>query len=495
MANNSVRLRFASLTVQGKNPAKSDNEDYSGHFQGKYGDLFILCDGMGGAAGGEIASRMTVESIHDYFESHYIEGEENTTIAQSVEYAQYKIIEYTKLYPEMTGMGTTLVLLLIKDNSYYFANVGDSRIYLRRGGALLQLTKDHSEVQRMVEQGLITREEAAIHPLRNIITRALGSPSYKPDISGPHFLQEGDVFLLCSDGLTEYVKDEEILQQLSEEPQIAAHNLIDLSLHRGGLDDITVQIVEVLISKPVVIQEEVSASRPNRFYPSLALILTIVVFLIALFLYTQSLKKIPESSKVSPVDTLKEETIKEEETIPPIPEKTEQGEEKSPTAFTQLDEKAIDEKLGASAANAHFQEVFNKMSDKKTQAKNLKFFSQTRDNTVIYILPGQTIYLAYEMLGTKAGYNLSQEQIEALLAVAIARSSGDSNLNSENWEQELFSAANAPLDEATWQKAQEIYSKYNKANASSLFNSTKRFGKFKNLIKVGKYSIALNKAH
>jgi len=135
------------------------------------------------------------------------------------------------------------------------------------------------------------------------------------------------------------------------------------------------------------------------------------------------------------------------------------------------------------------------MSDKKTQAKNLKFFSQTRDNTVIYILPGQTIYLAYEMLGTKAGYNLSQEQIEALLAVAIARSSGDSNLNSENWEQELFSAANAPLDEATWQKAQEIYSKYNKANASSLFNSTKRFGKFKNLIKVGKYSIALNKAH
>lgn len=123
MANSSVRLRFASLTVQGKNPTKVNNEDYCGHFQGKYGDLFLLCDGMGGEAGGEIASRMAVESINEYFESHYIEGEESTTIAQSVEYAQYKIIEYTKLNPEMTGMGTTLVLLLIKENSYYFANV------------------------------------------------------------------------------------------------------------------------------------------------------------------------------------------------------------------------------------------------------------------------------------------------------------------------------------------------------------------------------------
>ena len=240
MANNSVRLRFTSLTVQGKNPAKVNNEDYSCHYQGKYGDLFLLCDGMGGEVGGEIASRMVVESIHEYFETHYIEGEENTTIAQSVEYAQYKLIEYTKLQPDMAGMGTTLVLLLIKDNKYYFANVGDSRIYLLRNGALMQLTTDHSEVQRMVEQGLITREEAAIHPLRNIITRALGSSNYKPDIAGPHHLQEGDVFLLCSDGLTEYVKDDEILQQLSEEPLIAAHNLIDLALHRGGLDDITV---------------------------------------------------------------------------------------------------------------------------------------------------------------------------------------------------------------------------------------------------------------
>ena len=90
---------------------------------------------------------------------------------------------------------------------------------------------------------------------------------------------------------------------------------------------------------------------------------------------------------------------------------------------------------------------------------------------------------------------MSQEQLEALLAIAIARSSGDSNLNTENWEQELFAPANTPLDEATWKKAQEIYSRYNKANASSLFNSTKRFGKFKTLIRTGKYSIAINKSH
>jgi protein phosphatase len=491
MANNSVRLRFTSLTVQGKNPAKVNNEDYSCHYQGKYGDLFLLCDGMGGEVGGEIASRMVVESIHEYFETHYIEGEENTTIAQSVEYAQYKLIEYTKLQPDMAGMGTTLVLLLIKDNKYYFANVGDSRIYLLRNGALMQLTTDHSEVQRMVEQGLITREEAAIHPLRNIITRALGSSNYKPDIAGPHLLQEGDVFLLCSDGLTEYVKDDEILQQLSEEPLIAAHNLIDLALHRGGLDDITVQVVEVLISKPVVIQEEVSASHPKHFYPSIALILTIVVFLVALFFYTQSLKKIPEAQTAISADTLKEE----QNTVSTLPEKIEQNEENSEVSYLPLDERIIDEKLGASSANSHFQEAFSKMSDKKNQAKNLKFFSQTRDNTVIYILPGQTIYLAYELLSTKAGYNLNQEQIEALLAIAIARSSGNSTLNAENWEQELFAPATSPLDEITWAEAQDIYSKYNPTNASSLFNSTKRFGKFKTLIRTGKYSIALNKIH
>ncbi|MCB5247233.1 MAG: protein phosphatase 2C domain-containing protein, partial [Candidatus Cloacimonetes bacterium] len=161
MQKNTVRLRAANISDIGKNPARTKNEDYFGHFQGEFGDLFLVCDGMGGHEGGEVASRLAVESIRTYFETNYIPGEELAVIAQSIDFAQRKIIERIEQEPGLAGMGTTLVLLLIHGVSYYIAHSGDSRIYLSRDGALIQLTKDHSEVQMMVESGIITREQAA----------------------------------------------------------------------------------------------------------------------------------------------------------------------------------------------------------------------------------------------------------------------------------------------------------------------------------------------
>ncbi len=250
MQKNTVRLRSANISDIGRNPARTKNEDSFGHFEGEFGELFLVCDGMGGHEGGEVASRLAIESIRQYFETNYLPGEEQAVIAQSIEFAQQKITERVELEPELTGMGTTLVLLLINGVSYYIAHSGDSRIYLSRGGALIQLTKDHSEVQMMVESGIITQEQASTHPRRNFITKAVGHTSYAPDISGPHILKQDDVFLLCSDGLTEHVKDDELHQQMEEEPQIACQNLVEMANDRGGTDNITIQIVQVHNARP-----------------------------------------------------------------------------------------------------------------------------------------------------------------------------------------------------------------------------------------------------
>ena len=327
MQKNTVRLRAANISDIGKNPARTKNEDYFGHFQGEFGDLFLVCDGMGGHEGGEVASRLAVESIRTYFETNYIPGEELAVIAQSIDFAQRKIIERIEQEPGLAGMGTTLVLLLIHGVSYYIAHSGDSRIYLSRDGALIQLTKDHSEVQMMVESGIITREQAATHPRRNFITKAIGHSNYAPDISGPHILRQDDVFLLCSDGLTEYVKDDELHQQMEEEPQIACPNLVYLEgkdhpqehwnetgnrakdrikgwhyqvdyegdygnsiQDGGGNDNITIQIVQVQQCSPFTLSEELPAPGRKKLLPPLALIATLLIFLGAVFLYTRSLQ-------------------------------------------------------------------------------------------------------------------------------------------------------------------------------------------------------------
>ncbi len=241
------KLRTGNITDIGLNPDRPTNQDYYGTYEGLFGSLFIVCDGMGGHAGGDKASRLTVEEIKESIRhrTHPFTLPAGQIMVDSIERAHQKILDYAETHPEMKGMGTTLVMLLIKDDQYWYACVGDSRIYLKRNNEIIQLTKDHSVVQGMVDAGIITQEQALEHPDRNRITRALGSHSYKPDISGPHQLYKNDVFLLCTDGLHQYFKnDNEVSHYLDFSPLEACQKLVELAKTRGGSDNITMQIVQ-----------------------------------------------------------------------------------------------------------------------------------------------------------------------------------------------------------------------------------------------------------
>lgn len=248
-----IRLNAGNLSDIGK--VRETNQDYYGKYEGQFGTLFIVCDGMGGHAGGDIASRLAVEKIREYFFqltsplSHSL-GE---TMAGSIEHAHQQIMDYARKHPEKTGMGTTVVMLLIQGDSWWIAHVGDSRIYLKRGEELSQLTKDHSVVQRMVDEGILSAEQARGHPMSNRITKALGSEDHDPDVSGPNPLYKDDTFLLCSDGLHQYFDEQELLEALAGEPQAVCQQLVETAKQRGGSDNITLQIVKAVEGTAAII--------------------------------------------------------------------------------------------------------------------------------------------------------------------------------------------------------------------------------------------------
>lgn len=233
---------YGNLSDVGK--VRTENQDYYGRYSESFGQLIIVCDGMGGYNGGAIASRLAVESIAEHFKrlgSHY---DPRFELEQALVVAQKNLLEYTKTNPEVTGMGTTAVLLLIIGTNYWFANIGDSRLYLKRAGQLRQLSKDHSFVQGMIDNGILTEEQAAEHPKRNVITRALGTDKCVPDISGPYALYKSDVFMLCSDGLYHYFKLKELELLMDKEPQAACEAMVEIANSKGSDDNVTVQIVK-----------------------------------------------------------------------------------------------------------------------------------------------------------------------------------------------------------------------------------------------------------
>lgn len=155
-------FEFGNLSDVGK--VRTENQDYYGRYDESFGHLIIVCDGMGGYTGGAIASRLAVESVYEHFKSLVSQYDPRVEIEQAFLHIQDSIIEYAKANPDTEGMGTTVVLLLIIGTQYWFANLGDSRLYLKRGGLLRQLTKDHSLVQNMVDRGILTEEQAIDHP-------------------------------------------------------------------------------------------------------------------------------------------------------------------------------------------------------------------------------------------------------------------------------------------------------------------------------------------
>ncbi len=211
--------------------------------------VFIVADGMGGHAAGEVASEMAVRIIARELGdiSTSTDQEASGLIHNSIIEANSAIFQRTLSEQDKRGMGTTATAMVILGGNYLIGQVGDSRAYVLRDGHLLQLTKDHSYVQEQVDAGYLSPEEARTHPYSNVITRCVGANvDVTPDVySGA--LQTGDVYLLASDGLTGMIEDEDLSEMMTRltEPQQLADALVDEANRRGGLDNVTVIVIRV----------------------------------------------------------------------------------------------------------------------------------------------------------------------------------------------------------------------------------------------------------
>jgi len=229
--------------------------------------LFIVADGMGGHAAGEVAAKITVETIGEFIAAtrqkeeatwpfrynHELHFNSNR-LAIAIEKANERVMSAVASQPWLKGMGTTVVAGLMNEKILSLAHVGDSRAYLYRAGELSRLTDDHSWVHEQVTAGILTEEEAKTHPLKNVVTRALGGgPSVSPDLREMEFAP-GDAFLLCSDGLTTMLSDEEIRDSVAADEKRDAktlcQDLVDLANDKGGVDNITVVFIRITDREP-----------------------------------------------------------------------------------------------------------------------------------------------------------------------------------------------------------------------------------------------------
>jgi protein phosphatase len=250
-----MKITYQALTDVGRK--RKGNEDSL--FVNAEQNLFVVADGMGGHAAGEIASRVAVDAINEFV--CLTSGDEEITwpfgldenmsydgnrLKTAVRYANRKVLEATKEKSEYEGMATTVCAVLIDGDNANLGHVGDSRVYLVRTGQISQLTSDHSWVNEQIQSGVISSDQARSHPLRNVVTRALGG---KPDLQVDmqvHKIQPGDILLMCSDGLTTMMPDEDIakvVQESDADVEKAAKALVATANARGGEDNITVLLL------------------------------------------------------------------------------------------------------------------------------------------------------------------------------------------------------------------------------------------------------------
>lgn len=229
------------------------NEDNMTHFVCQNGLVAAVCDGMGGHVGGAVASQTAVDAIRQYLTDNYFD-DPRTAIGMAIDVANHAILDKARQQPELTGMGSTCVMLIVRDGRVYIGSVGDSRVYIVRERKIRQLTKDQSYVQILVDIGQITREQAEHHPRKNEITNCLGLETMQPatvlqDAFEP---QAGDCFLLCSDGLSGMVNDVHIERIVSRQSEMSSQQRVDKLVEtaklNGGVDNITVQIVEFSVT-------------------------------------------------------------------------------------------------------------------------------------------------------------------------------------------------------------------------------------------------------
>lgn len=246
-----------AISVQGATDVgkvRSTNQD--AYLIEKEQGLYIVADGMGGHAGGEIASSLCIESIGNYFKSHDLTTADEqeapntkllTALSSAINHASARIYETALEQPNLKGMGTTATVITFDKAYAYVGHVGDSRLYLYRSGFLYQMTYDHSLVSEQVRAGVLSKEEAELHHLRNVITRSVGYQE-EEDVDTRWFALESEDYLIaCSDGLHGKVSNKELTKMIDKLGVSAVQPLITLANERGGDDNITVIIIKVQV--------------------------------------------------------------------------------------------------------------------------------------------------------------------------------------------------------------------------------------------------------
>lgn len=249
---------------------RRSNQD--GGYAGSY--LFVVADGMGGHAGGDVASHITVNHLASLDREHESIESARDALREAMLEANAMLIKVVDEYPQLAGLGTTASAILRVGNQAVIAHIGDSRVYRLRGDEFTQLTRDHTFVQKLIDTGQITVEEAAIHPRRSVLMRVLGDVDAAPTIDLDVIdLETRDVFLLCSDGLTGVVSDGEIHEVLGKTgaPQTLANELVTRSLAEGAPDNVTVILardLETTTAKNTKLIGSASGENPLRTLPT-----------------------------------------------------------------------------------------------------------------------------------------------------------------------------------------------------------------------------------
>jgi len=245
------------------------NEDYVGSYEPgqmaeleAHGRLYVLADGVGGAAAGEVASEYTVNTIMYTYYQQAAGGDPQARLRRAIEEANAEVFAQNLRRSNQSEMATTVVAAVIQGDRLTVANVGDSRAYVIRGDTIEQITEDHSLMAEMISGGIITDEEAETHPYRNVILRSVGAyENVQVDVFSRQ-LAPGDVLILCSDGLTRLVKNHELVSTVhAYAPAEAARQLVALANERGGDDNITVSITRI---SPQTIQESQRSTAGQR---------------------------------------------------------------------------------------------------------------------------------------------------------------------------------------------------------------------------------------
>lgn len=238
----------AAISHTGKVRSNNQDSGYAGS------NLFVVADGMGGHAGGDVASSLAIARLESLDQPFATTSEAERALRDAIADAATELVDTVRIRPELAGMGTTVSALVMVDQYAVIAHIGDSRIYLYRDGTLTQITTDHTFVQRLVDSGRITPEEARYHPRRSVLMRVLGDMDTDPDLDT--FImptQDGDRWLLCSDGLSGVVDDAHTAKALSLglPPGRTADNLLKQALDGGAPDNVTIVLVDVGGQHPV----------------------------------------------------------------------------------------------------------------------------------------------------------------------------------------------------------------------------------------------------